>query len=28
MAEQALGENHPNTIMCRENYAICLRRGG
>jgi tetratricopeptide (TPR) repeat protein len=28
IAEQALGENHPNTIIFRENYAICLRRGG
>ncbi|NCR58490.1 MAG: tetratricopeptide repeat protein [Microcystis aeruginosa LL13-06] len=28
IAEQALGENHPNTIIFRENYNICLRRGG
>ena len=28
IATQALGENHPNTIIFRENYNICLRRGG
>ena len=28
IAEQALGENHPSTIIFRENYNICLRRGG